>query len=320
MTITVPPVRPRSDVENEIAQSRGGDPASLAESARGAFILSFDFEDWHQLVYRRIGRSDWRDGSAAFEQQVASVLDLLDELRVSATFFVVGVTAERHPRALQEVVARGHEVGCHGYEHRRAFNQTRAEFREDVERCVDVIGRVTGVRPFGYRAPWFSITPESLWVHDVLRELGFRYDSSLYDSPLLRRRIRPIPTSPFRVGDARGDGLWEFPVAVLRVGRAVLPMGGGSYWRALPSAALWQGLEAVARRSTFPVLYFHPYEFADEPLRVIVSEHATLRERTRETSRRVYKNARRDLIPVRIREAAVRFRLVAFREALDTRR
>ena len=300
---------------------RSAPPVRLAETARGAFVLSFDFEDWHQLVYRRIGRADWRDGSAAFEQQISSVLDLLDRLGVSATFFVVGVTAERHRRALEEVVARGHEVGCHGYEHRRAFNQTRAEFRDDVDRCIDIVGSVTGVRPAGYRAPWFSITPESLWAHDILQELGFQYDSSLYDSPLLRRRIHPIPTRPFRVGEARGEGLWEFPIAVLRLGGgAVLPMGGGSYWRALPSAALWQGLETVARRSLYPVLYFHPYEFASEPLRVILPEHATFREHTRETARRLYKNARRDLIPVRISEAAARFRLISFREALDADR
>ena len=99
-----------------------------------------------------------RRGASEFEQHVATLLDLLDELGVSATFFVAGITADRHPAALVEVVARGHEVGCHGYEHRRAFRQTPEEFRRDVVRCVDAVERICGVTPVGYRAPWFSIT------------------------------------------------------------------------------------------------------------------------------------------------------------------
>ena len=288
------------------------------KTEQGTFVLTFDFEDWHQLVHRRLGRTDWRAGSAEFDEYMSMTLNLLDELGVSATFFVAGVAAERHPRALEEVVARGHDVGCHGYEHRRAFQQTPQEFRDDVVRCLDVVASICGVTPIGYRAPWFSITRQSLWAHDVLRELGFRYDSSLYDSPFVPQRIRPIPTSPFRVGAGAGDDLWEFPIAVWRRGRTALPLGGGAYWRAVPAVALWHGLEDVARRSTYPVLYFHPYEFAKEPLRVVLAAQATRKERLRETTRRLYKNARRNLIAVRLREASARFRLVTFRDILDS--
>jgi polysaccharide deacetylase family protein (PEP-CTERM system associated) len=241
---------------------------------RNTFVLTFDFEDWHQLVHRRIGRLDWRDGSDTFEQHIATLLDLLDDLGVAATFFVAGVTAERHPDALVEVVTRGHEVGCHGYEHRRAYRQTPEEFRLDVARCVGVIERICGVTPAGYRAPWFSITHDSLWAHDILCELGFRYDSSLYDSPRIPRRIQPIPSHPWRI-DGGAGAVWEFPIAVWRRGRIVLPLGGGAYWRALPGVALWRGLASVSRRTAFPVLYFHPYEFAHEPLRVVLPPHAS---------------------------------------------
>ena len=288
----------------------GGNPA---ETGQGTFVLTFDFEDWHQLVHRRIGRRDWRAGSERFEQHISTLLDLLDELGVSATFFVAGVTGERHPRALAEVVARGHEVGCHGYEHRRAYRQTPEEFRRDVVRCVDAIERICGVKPEGYRAPWFSITRDSLWAHDILRDLGFRYDSSLYDSPRIPRRIQPILARPWRLpGDA--DALWEFPIAVWRRGRVVVPLGGGAYWRALPSVLLWRGLDDIARRTRLPVLYFHPYEFAHEPLCVLLPPDASRRERFRESRRRLSKNARRDLIRPRLSEAAARFRLVPFRD------
>ena len=285
----------------------------MKDAARGTFVLSFDFEDWHQLVLRRIGRPDWREGSVEFEQHLASLLSLLDDLGVSATFFVAGVTADRHPQALRDVAAQGHEVACHGYEHRRAFRQGRDAFRDDVARCVDAIERIACVEPTGYRAPWFSITRDSLWAHDVLRELGFRYDSSLFDSFRIPNRITPVPAHPFRID---GGELWEFPVASWRRGRLVLPVGGGAYWRLLPGRLLWHGLEQVTRASAFPVLYFHPYEFASEPLRIRLSAGASPRARLRETRRRVAKNARLSLIPARLREAADRFRLVSFRDVL----
>ncbi len=287
--------------------------APARETACGPFVLSFDFEDWHQLAFRRRGREDWRVGSDAFTKHVRTVLHDLDEVDVRATFFVMGATAERHPWVLQDVVARGHEVACHGYEHRRVDEQTAAQFRDDLTRCVDVVTEICGVTPVGFRAPWFSITSETPWVHDILEELGFVYDSSSFDSLLLRQQPRPIPRHPFRIG-----GVWEFPVAVWKRGGAVLPLGGGSYWRALPAIALWRGLASVARDSRYPVLYFHPYEFAPERLGVIVPERAPLRVRGREAYRRAYRNARRRLIPIRFREAARRFTFVSFRDALDT--
>jgi peptidoglycan-N-acetylglucosamine deacetylase len=276
------------------------------------FVLSVDFEDWHQLVLRRIGRADWFDGGPTFPGHVARVLELLDELGLRATFFVAGIAAERHPGALREVVSAGHEIGCHGYDHRRIFQLTPDAFRSDVARCVDVVEEICGVRPRGYRAPWFSINRDCAWAHDVLVDLGFRYSSSVYDSPRLPRRFEAIPAAPFVVRDA----LWEFPVAAWRLGPTSLPLGGGAYWRALPGPVLRRGLEHLARTATLPVLYFHPYEFAPERLRVALPRDARARERLREAARSAYKNMRRDLIAVRLREAAASFGFVTFSDVL----
>ena len=64
-------------------------------------LLSFDFEDWHQLVHRALGRDDWDERGRALERQTAAILDLLDELGAKATFFVLGMTAERYPDLVQ---------------------------------------------------------------------------------------------------------------------------------------------------------------------------------------------------------------------------
>jgi polysaccharide deacetylase family protein (PEP-CTERM system associated) len=278
-------------------------------------VLTIDFEDWHQLVLRRIGSDGWERGSESTRRHVDLLLELLDELGARATFFVAGVAADRHPAALRDVRDRGHELACHGYEHRRAFRHGRDAFRRDVLRGIDAVERLCDVTPAGYRAPWFSITRDSAWALDVLRELGFRYDSSLFDSPRVPNRLAGIPAEPALLPGE--EPLWELPIAVWRRGRAILPLGGGAYWRALPARVLWPALDRVARERPYPVLYFHPYEFAPEPLRIELPSGASAGERLRERRRSVLKNARRGLIARRLREAAERYRLVSCNDALE---
>src|SRR5919109_5161060 len=124
---------------------------------RPPLLLSIDFEDWHQLVHRRLGLPDWDRRHAALERQTAYVLDLLDELDARATFFLLGMTVANHRDLVREIVRRGHEPACHGYAHARVYDQTPDEFRADVERAVAVIEGVTDRRPIAYRAPAFSI-------------------------------------------------------------------------------------------------------------------------------------------------------------------
>jgi polysaccharide deacetylase family protein (PEP-CTERM system associated) len=225
-------------------------------------LLSFDFEDWHQLVHRRLGRPDWDRRGPALERQTEVVLRLLDELEVRATFFVLGMTAARYPDLVREIAERGHELASHGYAHERVYDQTRESFRADLERGLEAVGSAAGARPLGYRAPAFSITRAAPWAYDVLGELGFEYDSSQYDSPRVPNRIAPIPRAPYRLRAESGAELWELPVAAGRV-----PVGGGAYWRVLPTAAIARTLRGLIAQGAVPALYFHPYEFDPEPLR-----------------------------------------------------
>jgi polysaccharide deacetylase family protein (PEP-CTERM system associated) len=279
---------------------------------RPALLLSFDVEDWHQLVHRRYGRRDWDRQGPAFERQVDTILSLLDELGARATFFVLGITAARYPDVVRELAERRHEIACHGYVHARVYEQTRAEFRSDVERALDTIGASTGRRPLAYRAPAFSINRRTPWAYDVLAELGFRCDSSHYDSPRIPDRIAPVPAEPFRLAVANGEALWEFPVAVWRK----IPIGGGSYWRVLPTAVLERGLSALRRQTAYPVLYFHPYEFDPEPLRATLPS-PTPGQRLAAAGRTLWRNAGRPLVARRLRRIARDHRLLSYEEAFD---
>ncbi len=279
--------------------------------SRPALLLSFDVEDWHQLVHRYLGADDWDRPGPAFERQMGAVFDLLDELGSRATFFLLGMTVGNYPKAVAEIAERGYEVASHGYAHRRVYAQTEAEFRADLEQSIEVIGEATGKRPVGYRAPAFSINRDTPWAYDVLAELGFRYDSSQHDSPRIPRRIHPVPHTAYRLELAGDRRLWEFPIPALRMGGRAIPIGGGAYWRLLPAPVLVRALDKIP----WPVLYFHPYEFDPLPLRADPPDGLEPRRRLLAASRSLLRNPGRRLIAARIRKVAEHFRLTSYEEA-----
>jgi polysaccharide deacetylase family protein (PEP-CTERM system associated) len=278
-------------------------------------LLSFDFEDWHQLVHRGLGRRDWDARGPALERQTEAVFGLLEELGAKATFFVLGMTAERYPDLVREIGRRGHELACHGFAHERVHRQGPEDFRRDVEHCAELLEELGGKRPAGYRAPAFSINRETPWAYDVLAELGFRYDSSQYDTPRIPNRIRPVPNAPYRLELASGREIWEFPIAVWHVRGRPVPVGGGAYWRVLPARLLLRALRQVADESAYPVLYFHPYELDPQPLRVALPESPSPRQRLLAAWKSVQRNPGRKRVADRIRAIAREHTLVSYEEA-----
>ena len=277
-------------------------------------LLSIDFEDWHQLVRRTAGAPDWDTRGPALERQTRAVLDLLDELGAKATFFFLGMTVARYPDLVREIAERGHEPASHGFAHERVFRQTRDAFAADLARSVGAIEDATGRRPVSYRAPAFSINRATPWAYDVLAEQGFRFDSSQYDSPKVPNRIGGIPDAPYRLELESGRELWELPVAVTRVRGRVLPIGGGSYWRLLPAAAIVRGLRRAGEANPFPVLYFHPYEFDPQPLRAQLTG-PSVRSRLYAAQRSLWRNTGRGLVAKRLRAVAGRFRLASYEQS-----
>ena len=240
-------------------------PASDARGRRPeTLLLSVDFEDWHQLVRRRVGVASWEQPGPALGRQTETLLGLLDELGVRATFFILGMAARSHPDLVAAVAARGHEIGCHGDAHVPVHAQSPREFAADLRAARATIEELTGRPPTGYRAPAFSITRDCPWAYEVLADEGFAYDASQHDSPRIRRRVVPSTAAPHLLELARGT-LWEFPVAVWRgAGQARVPVGGASYWGVLPTAMVLKGLRAAGPMAG---LYLHPHELDPEPLK-----------------------------------------------------
>src|ERR1039457_4163949 len=149
-------------------------------------LLTIDLEDWHQLAYRRLTGALPPPQKHVF-RQMDLLLELLERHHVHATFFTLGSLAERCPELPRKVASMGHEIASHGYGHLIVHRLTRQQFEEDTRRGKQVLEDVVGQPVRGYRAAEFSIRTDSLWALEVLAELGFEYDSSIFPRSEERR-------------------------------------------------------------------------------------------------------------------------------------
>jgi len=106
---------------------------------------------------------------------VPRLLGLLDHLALPATFFIPGYIVEQHPRMVEAIVARGHEIGLHGYLHEKLAYVTEAQEEDILLRCIEILTRHTGAPPVGFRAPWFEVNP---WTPTLLQRHGIQYCAS----------------------------------------------------------------------------------------------------------------------------------------------
>lgn len=220
-------------------------------------ILTIDLEDWYHCLDE--DPANWHRYEDRIVPSARRILKILAARGTRATFFVLGHVAERHPELVGEIHRAGHEIGCHGYEHRFVYRQTPAEFESDVARAAGLLSSVTGEPVVSYRAPYFSVTRKSLWALPVLRDLGFRYDSSIFPVHNHRYGIPDAPRLPFETD----EGILEVPVSTFPLARTRLPFAGGVYFRFF-SYRFVRGLcRRLNARGEPVVFYLHPWE-ADE--------------------------------------------------------
>jgi polysaccharide deacetylase family protein (PEP-CTERM system associated) len=196
------------------------------------------------------------------DEVTRELLDRLSAANAPATFFVVGDIAQTRPRLVREIADRGHEVGCHGWDHRRVHRLSPAGLREDIRRSKDALEQATGRPVYGFRAPTFSVVRETAWAIDVLAESGLTYDSSIFPVRHDRYGVPSAPRTPFVAAGRDGDIL-ELPPATLRVCGVNLPVAGGGYFRLFPLGLMRAGLRQAGRAAgpNVAMLYFHPWEF-----------------------------------------------------------
>ena len=223
-------------------------------------ILTFDIEDWynHDDYSRDFA---WEKHEVRIYEGTEKILTALDERGLKGTFFCVGWIAEHHPKVIQWIAERGHHLGCHSYQHELATRFTREQLKEDTYKAKCLIEDVTGQEVNAFRVPSFSITHDNLWAFDVLAELGFKYDSSVFPSHHEFGGLPDFPSTPHIIKTKYGE-LKEFPISLGEVlGREIVYSGGG-YFRVMP---YWL-LKRITQKAEYVLAYFHPSDFdPDQP-------------------------------------------------------
>ncbi len=230
--------------------------------------LTIDLEDYYHVsaFSEQIPVDRWNSATSRIERNTEVLLDLLESAGCKATFFTLGWVGEQHPEVVRKVAERGHEVACHSLRHRTVYKMTREEFRDDTLRAKSLLEDCSGTRVVGYRAPSFSITDKSLWALEVLAELGFTFDSSIFPVEHPNYGIPNFARDPHRVQTPSGP-IVEFPMTVLELAGLRSPFGGGAYLRFLPYWYTRWGVRFLNATENRPVcVYLHPWELdPDQP-------------------------------------------------------
>jgi len=225
--------------------------------------LTIDVEDYYHVaaLAPSISRNSWDERESRVVGSTQKLLSIFGEFDVRATFFVLGWVGERHPRLVQEIAARGHEIACHGFSHRAVYEQSPEEFHDETRRSKHLLEDIIGSEVIGYRAASFSITTRSLWALDILVELGFAYDSSIFPVRHDRYGIPGAERVPHRMSTPKDRSIAEWPLSTALAFGLRLPLAGGGYFRLLPYWFSRWGLASINRRERRPfIFYLHPWE------------------------------------------------------------
>jgi polysaccharide deacetylase family protein (PEP-CTERM system associated) len=223
--------------------------------------LSVDVEDWFQVgaFETVISRDAWETLPRRVERNTDAVLALFEEAGVQATFFTLGWVAERHPALIRRIAGAGHEIASHGWDHKRVFTMSEAEFRDDIGRARDAIEQASGCQVKGYRAPSFSVDQRTPWAHRVLAEEGYAYSSSV--APVRHDHYGWRDSPRFAWRPVAGSDLIELPITTVELAGRRFAAGGGGFFRLLPYAFSNWAIGRVNGAERRPaIFYFHPWE------------------------------------------------------------
>ncbi len=229
-------------------------------------ILSFDVEDWFHIrfdqeFFEKVNCSTYK---SRVVDSVMTLLNLLDEVDIKASFFCLGWIVERYPNLIAEIDRRGHEIGSHSFSHRLLTDMDEVGVKEDISRSIKILEDCISKKVQIYRAPAFSICEKNSWVLDILLDHGIEIDcsifSGLHDFGGVRKKEFK---NPFLIGTPSGSFIKELPISSAPFLGGNLMYSGGGYFRILPYFLIKYFMD----KSNYNMTYFHPRDFdPDQPI------------------------------------------------------
>jgi polysaccharide deacetylase family protein (PEP-CTERM system associated) len=232
--------------------------------------MSVDVESWvHRPVFNipLIEQTKELDGGHVL-RSTKIILELFKKYGTKATFFVLGTVVEWYPELIEDMKNDGHEIGIHGYTHKRLFDHTRESLDDEIKKTILILKNL-GVKPLGYRSPSFT---KADFLYEVLSKNEIKYDSSVF----------PIKT-PLYDGTSYGSrpfiidrDIVEIPLSVLKIAGFRTPVGG-FYLRLFGGWINYILLKKIEKRYGIAVMYFHPWEILDIPDNIYLEKDKRIR-------------------------------------------
>jgi polysaccharide deacetylase family protein (PEP-CTERM system associated) len=241
--------------------------------------LTIDLEDWRCALDPK-PNADHRSRPAVdagyVRDATIQMLFKLEDYGAKATFFVLGEVAKAVPEVVREIARKGHEIASHSPVHLPPKMIPRAEFATLLRRDLNLLHDLSGKKPIGFRAPYFSINRSDGWLLELLAESGLSYDSSVVPTWTPYWGIPSAPKSPYfpdfsDLSKRKGAGnILEIPVTVWPSWERLmgLPVGGGFYMRVWPTSVLMEIMRRNVRSEHRLVIYIHPGNLQQDKERV----------------------------------------------------
>ena len=222
-------------------------------------ILTFDIEEWFHILDNASTKNEqqWNNFESRIHLGMDTIYQCIESANLSATFFVVGWMAEKHPEVIREITERGYEVGSHTHLHQLVYEQDRKTFYTDVEKSIKTLEDCTGKKVSSFRAPGFSITEKNKWAFEVLYELGIEIDSSVFSAERAHGGFPQYGSAKPSILEYNGTQLKEFPINTHSVFNKSVIFSGGGYFRLLP----YELIKRWTQKSDYVMSYFHPRDF-----------------------------------------------------------
>lgn len=223
--------------------------------------ISIDVEEWFHILDSPSAPdiSVWSELPKSADNNIKRLLDLLSVTQTPATFFWLGWMAEQYPQLVRRCQEEGHEIGSHGYGHVLAYAVGPNEFRMDILTAKKLLEDITGQPVRGFRAPGFGITDKATWAFDVIKSVGYDYDSSVFPASRGHGGIRKAPVGPYMIETPSGM-LPEMPMSVITLFGKRISLFGGGYLRLATKGIIRWGIKELQKMGQPLVVYIHPRE------------------------------------------------------------
>ncbi|MBQ3766260.1 MAG: polysaccharide deacetylase family protein [Bacteroidales bacterium] len=228
-------------------------------------VLTIDLEEWFHLLDYDATRTEaeWGKFEVRIYGNTERLLRILEDTGSRATFFVIGWIARTYPDLVRRI-AEKYPVGSHTENHQLVWQQSPAQFREDVRASVRRLEDITGRKVDTFRAPGFSIRPSEAWAFETLAEEGITVDSSIFPAPASHGGWPGFPASSPVLVQGNGFTVKEFPVSLKRLAGRSFVFAGGGYFRLCPYPLLRRW---TRENPDYHLSYIHPRDLdAGQPM------------------------------------------------------